>query len=168
MKNIFVVIAATFLLASCINSYQQNYRQFVDTQANPNLQLLAEGATPLVTRSDNVQQDVAIAKSNGYIVVGESSFNGELQSIDNLIAQAKAVKATMVIYSSRFTDTQLVTSNRYVPRDTTTYTSGRYGGKKYEETSTTSGLVAIPEITEVRNFDQYAVFLVRRQGTGVR
>lgn len=160
MKNIIVAIAAALLLASC-NSYKENYRQFVDTQTNPNLQLLAQGATPLVTKSQNVQQDVAIAKSNGYIVVGESSFNGELQSVDNLIAQAKNVKATMVIYSSKYTDTQLITTHRYVPRDTTTYTSGRYEGKKYEETSTTSGLVAIPEISEVRNFDQNAVFLVR-------
>lgn len=161
MKNILVAVAATFLLASCINSYQQNYRQFVDTQTAPNLQLLAEGATPLVTKSNNVRQDVAAAKSNGYIVVGESSFNDELQSLDNLIAQAKTVKATMVIYSSKYTDTQLITSNRYVPRDTTTYTSGKFGDKKYEETSTTSGLVAIPQITEVRNFEQQAVFLVR-------
>jgi len=164
MKKMLVAlatVAVTFLLAGCVNSFKQNYRPFIDTQTAPNLVLLTEGATPLVNKSENVQQDVAAAKANGYIVVGEASFNGELQSIDNLVEQAKAVKATLVIYSTKYTDTQRVSYTNYVPADSTTITSGRYGDKRYQEISTTSGLVPVPEISEVRNFDQSAVFLVK-------
>jgi len=164
MKNIrvaLVAVAVTILLAGCVNSFKQNYRPFIDTQTAPNLILLTEGATPLITKSEDVQRDVAAAKANGYIVIGEAAFNGELQSVDNLIEQAKAVKATMVIYSAKYTDTQLDTYTKYVPVDSTTISSGRYGDKSYQGVSTTSGLVPVPEITQVRNFDQSAVFLVK-------
>lgn len=161
MRKILIALAATLLLASCVNNFKQNYHPFIDTQTTPNLVLLTEGATPLVNKSDDVQQDVAAAKSNGYVVVGEATFNGELQSVSNLIEQAKAVRATLVIYSTRYTDTETVTSTRYVPADTTTYSSGRYRGSRYEETTTTSGLVPVPEVSQVRNFDQHAVFLVK-------
>jgi hypothetical protein len=161
MRKIISVIAVTLLLASCVNSYKQNYRPFVNTEANTNLELLTEGATPIVNKSTNVSQDVANAKAQGYIVVGESTFNGELQPIDNLINQAKAVKATMVIYSANYTDTETVTSTSYVPVDTTTYSAGRYGGRNYDDVSTTSGLVPVPTVSQVRNFDQHAVFLVK-------
>jgi len=158
---VLVVTATAILLAACVNNFKQNYRPFVDTATTPGLVLLTEGATPIVTKSDDVQQEVNRAQTNGYIVVGEAEFNGELQSVSNLIEQAKAVKATLVIYTNRYTDTETVTSTKYVPVDTTTRTSGRHGGRRYDETSTTSELVPVPEITQVRNFDQRAVFLVK-------
>lgn len=164
MRKILVtlaVAATAVLLASCVNNYKQHYRPFIDTATTPDLVLLTEGATPIVTNTEDVQQEVSRAKANGYIVVGEATFNGELQSVSNLIEQAKAVKATLVIYSTRYTDTETVTSTKYVPADTTTYSSGRYGGRRYDETTTTSGLVPVPEVSQVRNFDQRAVFLVK-------
>src|SRR5947209_3719521 len=138
MKKILAVAAATIFLTACVNSYQQNYRPFINTQAAPNLELLAEGATPLIIKSDDIKKDIANAKAEGYIVIGESSFNGELQSQRNLMKQAKEVRATLVFYSANYTDTETVTTTSYVPSDTTTYSSGRYGRKSYEETTTTS------------------------------
>ncbi|MCD6027293.1 MAG: hypothetical protein K0R08_1812 [Solimicrobium sp.] len=161
MRKLFVIAAITLLLNACVNGFQQNYQAFVNTQAAPGLVLLAEGALPILTKSDDLKQDVSMAKSQGYIVIGEASFNGELESVDNLISQAKAVKATMVIYSSSYTDTQTISTTSYVPVDSTTVSSGRYGDKKYSEVSTTSGVVPVPTISQVRNFDQRAVFLVK-------
>lgn len=156
-----VAMAAAILLSACVNNFKQNYLPFIDTQTAPNLVLLTEGATPLINKSEDVQQEVAAAKARGYIIVGEAVFNSELQPIDNLIEQAKAVKATMVIYSAKYTDTQTESYTRYVPVDSTTISSGMYGDKSYQGISTTSGLVPIPEVTQVRNFDQRAVFLVK-------
>lgn len=159
--SVVAAIAATLVLAACVNGFKHNYHSVVNTEGNTNLALLTEGASPQVTKSENVTQDVANAKAQGYIVIGEASFNGELQPVDNIVNQAKAVKATLVIYSSRYTDTETVTSTSYVPVDTTTYSTGRYGGKNYDEVSSTSGLVAVPQVSQVRNFDQHAVFLVK-------
>lgn len=78
-----VVLAAAMLLASCVNNYKQNYRPFIDTQSRPDLMLLTEGATPIVTNTEDVQQEVSRAKANGYVVVGEATFNSELQPVSN-------------------------------------------------------------------------------------
>lgn len=161
MKKVLPVIAMTLVLAACVNLYKQNYQSSIDSQAATHLQLLAEGATPIVMKTEDMEAAIAKAKADGYVEVGQASFNNELQSIDNLVDQAKAVRATMVLYTNKYTDTQTVTSTSYVPIDTTTITAGRYDGKRYEETSTSSRMVPVPTVTQVRNFDQRAVFFAK-------
>lgn len=161
MKKILPLIAMTLLLTACVNAYKQNYFSLIDTQKATHLQLLSENATPTVMKTEDMQAAIAKAKADGYVEVGEASFNGELQSVDNLIEQAKAVRATLVVYANKYIDTQTVTSTSYEPVETKTITSGRYGGERYEKTSTSSSRIPVPTVTQIRNFDQRAVFFVK-------
>ena len=86
----------------------------------PDVELLAEGATPAIYRSDDLKRDVSIARSRGYVLVGESALNGQIQSEAALIAQAKAVRATMVLLATKFTNTQTVTVPLFLPNNQTT------------------------------------------------
>lgn len=166
MKWRMIIIGVSCLLSACVNSFQQNYHSYLQEEPQVSLQFLTPGATPMLYKSNDVQADVADAKNKGYIVIGEARFNGELEPDSHVIEQAKAVKATMVIYASRYTDTQTVTRTMYLPNSSTTSTSGQVNNKKgtatYNEVSKTSGTRAVPVATQIRNFEQQAVFLVKK------
>ena len=164
MRIIVAVILAA-LLAACANGFKQYYKPYADTATMPDVELLAEGANPAIFRSDDVKRDANIARSKGYVLIGESSLNGQIQSESALISQAKAVRASMVLISSKFTGTQTVTTPLFLPNNQTTYSSGTvngtYGSANYNGTSTTYGTTVVPITSQQQRFDQDALFFVK-------
>lgn len=164
MRKVLTIVAAVMLTA-CANGFQQFYKPFADTRTMPDVELLAEGATPTIYRSEDLKRDVGIARSKGYVAVGESSLNGAIQAEANLIVQAKSVRATMVLLSSKFTDTRSITTPLFLPNNRTTYSSGTvngaYGSANYNGSSTTYGTTVVPLTTQQQRYDQNAVFFVK-------
>ena len=164
------------MLLGCANGYKQFYTSNGELPLELNPQFLKEGEVPEVFGSDDIERDIKILRSKEYIVLGYSSFNGELEDIKNAQAQAKAIGATLILTNSEFTNVQSTTSTLFLPDNKTTYQSGTvnanttytgnvYGSSNtnatYSGVSTTYGTMAVPVTTHQRRYDQQAIYLVK-------
>jgi hypothetical protein len=178
MMKISIMVLMATLLVGCVQSgYKHFYKPCVDATTIPELQLLENDQEPQLIRTNNFDRDVLVLQSKNYIPIGYSSFNGGYEDIKNAAAQAKRIKATIVLVSSRYTNTQTTTSTLLLPDNQVTYHSGdanattiynNSGGlgssntySTYSGTSTTYGTKAVPITSQQRRYDQYAVYLVR-------
>lgn len=178
MKKFIMPAILLFLTGCATSGYQQFYRPFVEASTVPDVEPLKVEQIPQVFSSDNFERDVRALRAKNYIPIGQSSFNGRFEDQKNAIAQAKRVGATLVLISSKYTDTQTVSSALILPDNKTTYHSGsaygsssytnNYGGygtansnAYYSGTSTTYGSQVVPYTTQQRRFDQNAVYLVK-------
>jgi len=179
MKISTLLFIALFLSGCAQSGYKQFYKPYADVKSLPDVELLAEGQEPQVFGTDDFDRDILTLRAKNYIVVGQSSFNGGYEDTKNAAAQAKSVGATIVLVSSKYTNTQTTTSTLFLPDNKTTYNSGTansnteynnsYGGylgssntnATYNGTSTTYGTKAVPITTHQRRYDQGAVYLVK-------
>lgn len=164
-----LLIAAVVILTGCANGFQQYYKAHPEADTRTDVVRLADGATPVIQRSDDMRRDVDIALSRGYVIVGQSSLNGSAQSDAMLITQAKAVRATLVLLTSNFTETRSITTPLFLPNNQTTYSTGRvngaFGGANYNSSSTTYGTTVVPITTQQQRYDQNAVYFVKSTRT---
>jgi serine protease Do len=178
MKYLSIIILA-LLIQSCAQSgYKIFYTPYVDAKALSDVELLQEGEDAKIYGSDNFQRDTLVLRSKKYIPVGYSSFNGGYEDTKNAGAQAKFVGATVVLISSKYTNTQTITSTLLLPDNKTTYHSGTANANTtyssngsnlgssntnviYNGTSTTYGTKAVPITTNQRRYDQGAVYFVK-------
>jgi serine protease Do len=165
MKILFVTLL--LLVTGCAsNGYQDFYTSYIDPKADPNLESLGENKEPQVFGTDDFKRDIRILRGKRYVVVGQSSFNGSYEDINNAVAQAKKIGATLVLSNSEYTNTQSSTSDLFIPNSQTTYHSGTvYGGSssaRYSGTSTTYGSTTVPVTTHQRRYDQSAFYFVKR------
>ncbi|MBE0612092.1 MAG: hypothetical protein IH604_00345 [Burkholderiales bacterium] len=158
-------ITGCIVLTACASGFQQFYKPFVDARTIPGVQLLGNGETPKVYSSNDLQRDIRVAKSKGYWPIGASSFNGQLESEQAVINQAKAVGAVLVLVNSKFAESRTITTPLFLPNNQTTYNSGyingTYGSANYYGTSTTYGTTVVPLTTTQQRYDQSAVFFVK-------
>jgi serine protease Do len=178
MKYISIMILA-LLIQSCAQSgYKKFYSPYVDAKTLPDVELLQVGEEPKIYGSDNFQRDILVLRSKKYRPIGYSSFNGGYEDTKNAGAQAKLVGATIVLVSSKYTNTQTTTSTLLLPDNKTTYHSGTANANTtynsngfnigssntnaiYSGTSTTYGTKAVPITTNQRRYDQGAVYFVK-------
>ena len=160
-----LLIAAVVILTGCANGFQQYYKAHPEADTRTDVVRLADGATPVIQRSNDMRRDVDIALSRGYVIVGQSSLNGSAQSDAMLIAQAKAVRATLVLLSSTFTESRSITTPLVLPNNQTTYSTGRVGSANYNSSSTTYGTTVVPITTQQQRYDQNAVYFVKSTRT---
>jgi serine protease Do len=178
MKYLSIIILV-LLVQSCAKSgYKTFYTSYADAKTLPDVELLQEGEEAKIYGSDNVQRDSLILRSKKYIPVGYSSFNGGYEDTKNAGTQAKLVGATVVLVSSKYTNTQTTTSTLLLPDNKTTYHSGTananttyssngsYLGSSntnalYNGTSTTYGTKAVPITTNQLRYDQGAMYFVK-------
>lgn len=164
MRQITTVFAC-FILVACASGYQQFYKPYIDARTLPDVQLLGNGDAPKVFSSNDIERDVKIAISKGYRPIGESSFNGEIESEQAVVNQAKSVGAVLVLVNSKFTESRTITTPLFLPNSQTTYNSGSvygtYGGANYSGTSTTYGTTVVPITTHQQRYDQTAVYFVK-------
>lgn len=171
--RVIVTVLLAVMLTACANSFKQFYKPYADPLTMQDVELLPEGANPAIYKSDDLKRDVGIALSKGYVMVGEASLNGALQSEAALVSQAKAIRATMVLIVTKFTDTRTVTTPLLLPNNQTTYNAGNtfgtvnnaygranYNGN-YSGTSTTYGTTVVPITTQQQRYDQNALFFVK-------
>jgi serine protease Do len=178
MKYLIIIFLA-LLVQSCAQSgYKKFYTPYVDAQTLLDVELLQEGEEVKIYGSDNFERDTLVLQSKNYIPVGYSSFNGGYEDTKKAGAQAKLVGATVVLVTSKYTNTQTTTSTLLLPDNKTTYHSGTananttyssngsYIGSSnsngtYNGTSTTYGTKAVPITTNQRRYDQGAVYFIK-------
>lgn len=163
LRIALVVCAA--ILSACASGYQQFYKPYVDAKNLQDVQTLPPSESPKIFSSNDLQRDVKIAKSRGYIPIGHSSFNGEMESERGVVKQAQETGAVLVLVTSDFTETRTITTPLFVPNNQTTYSSGSVygtsGSANYSGTSTTYGTAVIPITSQQQRYDQTAVYFVK-------
>lgn len=150
---LLILIVASIFLAGCVipgNGFSQFYQDRVGS-AITNLPAYS-GMTKIIAASDPTN-DAKELYRNGYVLIGESGFQGPPQSRDALMSQAKRVGADVVLYSSTYLGSQqtVVPMVHYNPGQTyTTTESGMvnanawgtggyaYGTGNYYGTATTT------------------------------
>lgn len=179
--RIFQIIIFSILFSGCVaNGYKQYYTPNFDVKnAPPDLQIVPLGPneTPQVYMSDDLNRDVNIARSRGWVAVGYASFNGAMAPNGAVINQAKSIGASMALVSTKYTGTRTITTPLFLPNNQTTiyngssngYINGNAGGSNYNGnysgtstgTATTYGTTVVPITTQQDRHDQTAVFFVK-------
>ena len=115
------VILSIFLLplllivSGCASGYSKFYTQRADGEFIYNLETLKENQTPVIVKTNDLWSEVERYLAKNFSVIGESHFNGTMESDENIISQAKDVKATLVVQTSGFVTTQLVSTPLFTP-----------------------------------------------------
>lgn len=149
--------------AACSSGYSQyytDYSQGIDYIAPPS-------KAPEIVNVPGTPQEVVYSMfTNGYKLIGESSFNGPSEDTSGAIAQAKKVGAEYVVLTSEYTNTvsgavPLTTTKTITSNTTGTATAYGTGGMAtgyYNGTTTTT----VPSTTYIpystRRYDQNALY----------
>ena len=68
-------------------------------------EFLDKNQDPVVIKGENYKDDINNMINNGFWPIGYSYFNGKLERVEDVIKQAKKVKATHVLIYTKYTDT---------------------------------------------------------------
>jgi serine protease Do len=164
MRHIFRVFVC-LVLTACASGHQTFYKPFGDAKSLQDVQFLGKGEEPQIFSSNNLDRDAKIAMSRGYLSIGASDFNGEQESVESVINQAKSVGALLVLVNSKFTESRYITMPLFIPDNRTTYHSGSMygmnGSSSYTGTSSSYGTKVVPMTTRQERYDQTAVYFVK-------
>ncbi len=152
-------------LAGCAASgYEKSYQAYADPAELKDARALEPGGTPRVVVSEDLDRDMKLMRSRGYVAVGQSAFNGAMASSDDLTEQARRVGAVLVLVRSDHTTTQTTTIPLTVPNKGTGTGSGpaatadaASGAPSPSGSMRTSTL---PVVTQQERFDQFVVYYV--------
>lgn len=177
MRALFVVCLVA--LTGCAhNGYREFYHPNFDPKNPPvpttDLKYLDQNEKPQIFSTNDMQRDVKIARSKYWLPIGYSSFNGPMGSQDQVISQAQALGAPMVLVTSQFTENRTITTPLFIPNNQTTYYNGTTSGQVYGNsgynanynsnttgTATTYGTTVVPMTSVQSRFDQTAVFFAQ-------
>ena len=177
-KMILSTILLSMILGGCaFSGYKNFYKQVVSKEQlnkykkNPDFIFLKDNQEPKLYISQNLQKDDLILFSKGYRILGYSSFNGVMEQESEIMAQAKRIGAVLVIYKSKYTDTQTKiktkTNSGALGLPKTYYHAGHIydngGSVKYADTNSTETTVASYLNTQ-RRYDQNAWFYIFDKG----
>jgi serine protease Do len=173
------ILFFTFLAGCAQNGFTTFYHPNFDPSNPPpalagNVKYLDQNEKPQIYTSNNLQRDINIARSKYWIPIGYSSFNGAMGTQDQVLKQAKALGAPLVIVTSRFTENRTITTPLFMPNNQTTYYNGTTNGQFYGNngynanynsntmgTATTYGTTVVPMTSVQSRYDQTAVFFAR-------
>jgi hypothetical protein len=106
IMNLIFLLSLLLTLSGCASGYSKFYTQRIDENSFSNLETLKENQNPVIIKTNDMKREVDRHLAKNFVVIGVSSFNGGMESDENLISQAKDVKATLAIQTSRFVTTQ--------------------------------------------------------------
>lgn len=135
MKSLIILVACLFIFVSCAtpNPYSQWYTQYHDGFLIP-----TEDVQIIKTSPDKYIETRNELFTQGYGLIGETSFNWDYKDEGFAIQHAKSIGADTVVLASEFTDTS-------------TYTSG----------VVTYGLGVAPVTSSQRRYDQNALYFLK-------
>jgi len=170
LLSMFLLLA----LSACVNNFDKYYIA-QGTLPTPYNSLPPSSEIKLISVSQNEWQETYYKiLENGYLQIGASSFNGELGNEAQLQTVAKKVGAELVIYSQTMTDKESKTFALSTPDTQTTYHSGSfndysssYSPTYYSGTSTTYTKKTTYIPYTVTNYDQGAMFFVKKRPGGL-
>jgi hypothetical protein len=107
MKRTAIVLVAVLALSGCVtNPYSQFYRDYtggMGVAGNP--MLLPPEKEPVIQQGSDPMKDGMEMMRNGYVLIGESSFNAGSVATSNAKYHARRVGAEFVLLYSQYTDT---------------------------------------------------------------
>lgn len=163
-----VAILGCLLLAGCAsNKYVVTYKA-----ENPAAAPQAEDFKPRVRRSNDLDDDVADLRAQGYTVLGNSDFTAELEAEDGMFQLAKTTGATLILVKNTYLETRTVNKTVYAPNSTTENQTrvnrSSPGAVPSANTSPPAGTrttdprkASIPHTVTQEIYHQQAVFLAR-------
>ena len=110
-----VLLSALLLILTGCSGYSRFYTAQLDDNNLSHLETLKEGQTPIIIKTNDLTREIDRYLTKNFDIIGESSFNGAMESDDNLISQAINVKATHVLQSSSFVTTQGISTPLFMP-----------------------------------------------------
>jgi serine protease Do len=138
------------------------------------LKYLDQNEKPQIFSTNDLQRDVKIARSKYWFPIGYSSFNGPMGTQDQVLSQAQALGAPMVLVTSQFTENRTITTPLFIPNNQTTYYNGTTNGQingyngynaNYNSnttgTATTYGTTVVPMTSVQTRYDQTVVYFAR-------
>jgi len=137
MKKLAIFFGTIVLISSCaaLNPYTQFYQQYTEDFYPPSFEVETR-----TTTKENYADAQRQLLTEGYEIIGESSFNGGIQDTALATSHAENIGAEIVLSVQEFTDTS-------------TYTSG----------IVSYGLGVAPVTSSQRRFDQNASYFAKRQ-----
>ena len=130
--SIFTLAAISALtLSGCmtVNSFKTTYQPMAIQSNLEDVVYLREGQQPSIEVTTNIKNDVYNKVSNGFVLLGYSSFNAPLQSISNVVEQAVSLGATHVLTQSDYTNTEISTHLKKVSDKVTLIKSEQVNSK---------------------------------------
>lgn len=112
--RLILQIMLILTLTGC-SGYSKFYTQRIDDNGLMTLETLKEGQIPILVKTNNLKSEIDKYRAKNYSIIGVSSFNGSMESDENIIYQATAVKATLVLQTSSFVSSQLVSTPLFTP-----------------------------------------------------
>jgi len=112
------------ILSGCASGYSKFYTQRIDEKNLGQLEILKDNQEPVIIKTNNLKNEIDRYFTKNYLIIGVSHFNGGMEPDENIISQAKDVKATLVLQTSSFVTTQgssmpLITPNGFGGLNTT-------------------------------------------------
>lgn len=136
--SIFTLAAISALsLSGCmtVNSFKATYQPLVIQSSLEHAAFLREGQQPVIEVTTNIKNDVYNKVSNGFVLLGHSSFNAPLESISNVVEQAVSLGATHVLTQSDYTNTEISTHLKKVSDKVTLIKSEQLNSKFHVDDS---------------------------------
>jgi hypothetical protein len=165
---------ALALLAGCAaNPYAKFYQPAPDEvlRTVPQRRVQAPPAVPELLRGNSPQEDLDALYAEGYVLVGQSSFNGPKLSSDDAVEQGKKIGADRVIVYGALASTEHTEIPLTLPTTQTSVTNGMataYGPAGSATafgtaTTTTYGTQTTYIPMTVRRYDALALYLVKEK-----
>jgi hypothetical protein len=165
--RLFLCVWLMLLISACgTGQFGSSYQSYMDPRLNPDLIALGVEQEPNILRSNDINADVQRYREHNYVVIGESAFNGLVESEGNAIRKAKDVGATHVLISSEYTDTQSYIDYDYQDYYRTTYvkrviTNSDGDRVVVRDAVTVRDTVTVPYMRTYDNYNQWAIFMVK-------
>ena len=166
-SKLFLIMLLPAFLVGCANPYSKYYNDCtggINILENPNI--IVPTNKPNLIQGSNIENDAIQMAENGYILLGESSFNAGPINQNSAIDHAKKIYADTVIVYSQYTNTVSGSLPLTVPNTQTSYNSGSIYGSgggyaSYSGSSTTYGTSTTYMPYHVNKSDYYATFWVK-------
>lgn len=106
-KRMIIVIIITILLISC-STVSSFYESWIPSEYIPSECFLQEGEDPQIYYSSDIYSDIYFLRSNYYIILGNSSYNGPAEdSVESEIESlCRETGAKIALYTAQYTDTR--------------------------------------------------------------
>lgn len=171
MKKTVIMILATVSVSGCVtNPYSQFYQDYTGgTGVVGNPMLIVLEKEPVVQQGSDPLKDEMEMIRNGYVLIGESSFNAGSVATSNAKYHARRVGAEIVLLYSQYTDTVSGSMPLTLP-DTkhqrtygsaSAYGSGGYANAYGSSHTTTYGTRTTYIPYNVQRYDYLATFWTR-------
>lgn len=171
-RNYLALAFTSALLMGCANGFQTFYTDALKGQPITSIPtLIPYAGPPEIYRGTNPDDDALAMVENGYALVGYSSFNGPMNAQNDPGAQARKVRAAVVLVYGNYTNTitgsipyTVYSPGRYVTSTTTGSVYGTGGSAGYTETTSTyvpGTPTTYQNQYKVDRYDQSASFWVK-------